>query len=255
MIERWPSHHVRVVFYDWRHAEVLHHQQEQQRTCCKMGPKFPPVFHASQGRFSSWTSPKLCILRRKQTWVSIVNSWALILNCSSFWLLLAQGLFLNTTEPYYTRWTQPLGPGLCYVCLLLRCYIWHGPTVKPPTCFSSLSAPLGPWKQRETGRHGKADAISLRSPEFSTLLPKLDAKMEPLTVFRMKGDLDCWRPSWVFSLRIFPPFWSYLQVCNQSEYIITNYTWFILFEVSLIFHSKVLRASRWCARFGILVRP
>ncbi|CAL1141943.1 unnamed protein product [Cladocopium goreaui] len=63
------------------------------------------------------------------------------------------------------------------------------------TCEASnlLQLPLGTLGALEGGRdsHGKADAISLSSPEFSVLLPKLDAKMEPLTVFRMKGDLDC----------------------------------------------------------------
>ena len=63
------------------------------------------------------------------------------------------------------------------------------------TCKASnlLQLPLGTLGALEGGRdsHGKADAISLSSPEFSALLPKLDAKMEPLTAFRMKGDLDC----------------------------------------------------------------
>ena len=63
------------------------------------------------------------------------------------------------------------------------------------TCEASnlLQLPLGTLGALERGRdwHGKADAISLSSPEFSALLPKLDAKMEPLTAFRMKGDLDC----------------------------------------------------------------
>ena len=221
MIERWPSHHVRVVFYDWRHAEILHHQQGQQRTCCKMGPKFPPVFHASQGRFSSWTSPKLCILRQKQTWVSIVNSWALILNCSSFWLLLAQGLFLNTTEPYYTRWTQPLGPGLCYVCLLLRCYIWHGPTVKLPTCFSSLSAPLGPWKGGETGMERLMQSAWVRlnfQPSYQSWMRKWS-----------HWQLATWKATWTVEGHLEFSHWeSFLRfhhiykICDQFELIIAN---------------------------------
>eukprot|EP00435_Cladocopium_sp_Y103_P061804 s128_g23.t1 len=33
----------------------------------------------------------------------------------------------------------------------------------------------------------KEDAVGLSSPEFSALLPKLDAKMAPVTTFRMKG--------------------------------------------------------------------
>ena len=53
--------------------------------------------------------------------------------------------------------------------------------------------PPGTLGALETARdwYGKGDAVSLSSPEFSALLPKLDAKMEPLTAFRMKGDLDC----------------------------------------------------------------
>ena len=37
----------------------------------------------------------------------------------------------------------------------------------------------------------KGGAVSLSSPEFSALLPKLDVKMEPMTATTVDSDLDC----------------------------------------------------------------
>ena len=111
-----------------------------------------PVFHASQGRFSSWTSPQIALHSQMKADMRIYcqelgpkHPHLLFISA----LILAQALLLITV-PYYIRWTQPWGPGLYSVCLLLRCCIWHGPTVKPPTCFSS-PASLAHWKGGEIG--------------------------------------------------------------------------------------------------------
>eukprot|EP00435_Cladocopium_sp_Y103_P063809 s128_g25.t1 len=54
-----------------------------------------------------------------------------------------------------------------------------------------LQIPPGPLGALERGRgwQVKGAEVSLSSPEFSALLPKLDAKMEPLTASTMKGDM------------------------------------------------------------------
>ena len=107
-----------------------------------------------------------------------------------FWLPLAQGLFLNTTEPSVHHMDPALGTRtlLCFSLASLLHLAWAN-------CEASnlLQLPPGVLGALERGRdwHGKADAVSLSSPEFSALLPKLDAKMEPLTASNLKGDLDC----------------------------------------------------------------
>ena len=172
---------------------------------------FPPVFHASQGRFSSWTSPKLCILRQKQTWVSIVNNWrlsSLVLHLGSYWLKVFSWTLPNHTTPDGPNpWDQ--GLLLCLSLASLLHLAWA--TCEALQLASApLSAPLGPWKGGETRMERLMQSAWVRL-NFSALLPKLDAKMEPLTVSNLKGDLGLLKAILSFLFENLSPVSSYLQ--------------------------------------------